>query len=101
MSHALFVQHKTRPGKRGAVEAVWRRHMKPAAAANAGHLAYFYCFGMDDDAICAFQHYASREAAQAFLETPAYAAYLEEVTPLLSGDPTVTVLDVRWSKAAD
>jgi hypothetical protein len=35
-----------------------------------------------------------------FLKKPEYAAYLEEVEPLLTGDPVVTVLDVQWSKPA-
>ena len=100
MSHALFIQHRTLPGKRPDVQAVWRRHMMPAIAANDGHEAYFYCFGTDPDAICAFQHYRNQDAAVAFLKTPAYAAYLEEVTPLLSGEPAITVLDVQWSKDA-
>jgi len=95
---ALFIRHTTRPGQREAVRRVWHKHMAPAIAANDGHEAYFYCFGADPDTICAFQQYRDRDAADAFLETPAYAAYLEEVTPLLSGEPEVTVLDVMWSK---
>jgi len=100
MTYALFIQHKTLPGRRDAVEEVWRRHMLPAIAANDGHEAYFYCFGAAPDTICAFQQYRDREAAAAFLETPAYAAYLDEVSPLLSGEPAVTVLDVQWSKGS-
>lgn len=98
MSYALFIQHKTLPGKRDAVQRVWRKHMMPAITANDGHEAYFYCFGSDPDTICAFQRYRDEEAAGAFLKTPAYAAYLDEVSPLLAGEPAVTVLDVMWSK---
>ena len=75
--------------------------MAPAIASNPGHTAYFYCF--DDsgpDSICAFQQYASVEASQEFLETEDYAAYLEEVEPLLSGPPQVTALTPVWSKGA-
>lgn len=39
--HALFVQHRTLPGKRSEVQEVWRRHMQPAIARNEGHFAYF------------------------------------------------------------
>lgn len=99
MSYALFIRHKTMPGKREAVRDVWRRHMMPAITANDGHQAYFYCYGNEPDSICAFQQYRDQDAAQAFLDTPAYLAYLQEVAPLLAGDPVVTVLDVQWSKS--
>ena len=46
----------------------------------------------------AFQVYRDQEAAGAFLNRAEYAAYLEEVEPMLTGDPAVTVLDVQWSK---
>ena len=97
--YALFIQHRTRPGRRDEVQAVWRRHMQPAIAANPGHLAYFYSFGAGKDEIYAFQHYRDAEAAEAFLKTPAYASYLAEVSPLLLGEPAVTVLDVQWTKS--
>jgi quinol monooxygenase YgiN len=96
---ALFIEHKTLPGKRDLVREVWERHMAPAISANPGHTAYFYCFDdADPDAISAFQEYASAEAAQAFLKTESYAAYLREVEGLLSGPPRVTSLSPVWSK---
>jgi quinol monooxygenase YgiN len=97
---ALFIRHKTLPGKRDQVRSVWEKHMAPAIAANPGHTAYFYCFDdSDPDAICAFQQYASPDAARDFLGTPSYAAYLKDVEPLLSGPPQVTTLTPVWSKS--
>ena len=100
MSHtALFIRHKTHPGKRDEVQAVWLKHMAPAIAANAGHTHYFYCFDdADPDSICAFQCYASPEAAEAFLGHPHYAVYLEAVAPLLVGPPEVSRLTPMWIK---
>lgn len=73
--------------------------MKPAVTANADHLAYFYCFDpAEPDVICAFQHYASPEAARAFLLTESYRAYLGEVESRLAGPPEVTTLTPRWVK---
>ncbi len=101
MTIALIIEHQTLPGRRDDVRRIWERHMAPAIAANPGHLAYSYCFDNNDpDRIHAFQHYASAEASRAFLETDAYAAYLEEVEPLLSGPPRVVSLTPMWSKAA-
>lgn len=98
-SLALIIKHKTQPGKRDEVRTVWERHMAPAVSANPGHLAYFYCFdNADPDAIVAFQQYVSAEAAGEFLKTDSYAAYLQEVEPLLSGPPQVTTLNPMWSK---
>ncbi|SDP39197.1 Quinol monooxygenase YgiN [Rhodoferax sp. OV413] len=96
---ALIIQHKTQPGRREEVRAVWERHMAPAIAANPGHTAYFYCFdNADPDSIYAFQQYASAEASRDFLKTSSYAAYLQEVEPLLVGPPQVTALTPIWSK---
>lgn len=98
-SLALIIKHKTQPGKRDEVRTVWERHMAPAVSANPGHLTYFYCFdNADPDAIVAFQQYVSAEAAGEFLKTDSYAAYLQEVEPLLSGPPQVTALTPMWSK---
>lgn len=98
-SLALIIKHKTQPGKRDEVRKVWERHMAPAVSANSGHLAYFYCFdNADPDAILAFQQYVSAEAAGEFLKTDDYAAYLQEVEPLLAGPPHVTTLTPMWSK---
>jgi quinol monooxygenase YgiN len=96
--YALFIQHKTKPGKRGDVQEVWQKHMQPTVTANRDHLAYFYCFGNDPDSICAFQIYSNQEAAAAFLTVPAYVSYNEEVKPLLEGEPVITSLHVEWSK---
>jgi quinol monooxygenase YgiN len=98
-SLALIIKPKTQPGKRDEVRKVWERHMAPAVSANPGHIAYFYCFdNADPDAIVAFQQYVSAEAAGEFLKTDSYAAYLQEVEPLLSGPPQVTALTPVWSK---
>jgi quinol monooxygenase YgiN len=98
---ALFIKHKTLPGKRDEVRRVWEKHMAPAISANPSHTAYFYCFdNSDPDAICAFQQYSSAEAAAEFLKTDSYLAYLQEVEPLLAGPPHVTSLTPMWSKGA-
>jgi quinol monooxygenase YgiN len=95
----VFIKHRTLPGKREEVRSVWEKHMAPAISANPGHTAYFYCFdNADQDVICAFQQYASADAAKAFLQTTSYRAYLAEVESLLSGPPEITSLAPMWSK---
>lgn len=98
---ALFIIHQTKPGQREAVKAVWMRHMAPAIQNNPGHLAYFYNFDNDNpDAICAFQVYASAQAAADFLQHPSYLAYLAESRDLLEHAPKVMSLSPQWAKAS-
>jgi quinol monooxygenase YgiN len=97
---ALFIQHRTKPGKRDDVEAIWRKHIKPTVAVN-DDVVDFYGFGEDPESICAFQKYPDREATTAFVKTPQYAGYYEEVSPLLLGEPIIAALDVQWSKWGD
>lgn len=96
---ALIIKHKTQPGKRDEVRAVWEKHMEPAVSRNPGHVAYFYCFdNSDQDSISAFQVYESVEASEQFLATESYAEYLRDVEPLLLGPPSVTSLTPVWAK---
>lgn len=96
---ALIIRHRTQPGKRDQVRAVWERHVRPAITANPDHLAYFYCFDdHDPDSIIAFQVYTDTEAANAFLATDRYGAYQQAVEPLLQGPPDVVGMTPVWSK---
>ena len=96
---AVFITHRTAPGARDQVRAVWERQMAPAVDGNAGHLAYFYCFDeLDADVLRVFQLYSDRSAAEAFLKLPAYAAYLNEVEPWLAGPPEVHSAAPKWKK---
>ncbi len=96
---AVLVSHRTRPGQRDAVRALWEQRMAPAVADHPGHLAYVYCLDeADPDRITAFQVYADADAAAGFLRTEAYTAYEREVAPLLVGPPEVRRLVPTWSK---
>ncbi|MFP7723623.1 putative quinol monooxygenase [Lysobacter sp. A3-1-A15] len=100
-STALFIIHKTKPGKREEVKKVWLRHMAPAIQDNSGHLAYFYTFDSNDpNSICAFQHYESEQAAKDFLSHPNYQAYLVESRELLEQEPRIMSLAPQWVKSA-
>ena len=97
--HALFITHRTQPGRREAVRDVWLQFMGPAVEANDGHLAYFYCFDAEDgDMLRVFQLYRDKAAADAFLDLPAYREYLIAVEGLLAGPPEVHAATPQWSK---
>lgn len=97
--HAIFIVHRTRPGQRDAVRAIWMKHMAPAIADNDGHLAYHYCFDNDDpDLIRVFQLYRDAEAAAAFLRHPNYTAYQQEVLELLIEPSEIHAAEPQWQK---
>ncbi len=101
-NHAVFLIHRTQPGRRDDVRAVWAEHMAPAIATNPDHLAYAYCVDhADDDVICVFQMYASAEAAGAFLEHENYRRYLAAVEPLLAAPPEFHAATPIWTKGLD
>jgi quinol monooxygenase YgiN len=96
----IFIEHRTLPGKRDAVFAIWKRHMAPAIAENPGHLDYFYGLAdQDPDTLLVFQRYRDHAAAAAFLQHPSYSAYQAEVERLLQGPPTVRSASIAWTKA--
>ncbi len=96
---ALLITHKTLPGKRDAVRQVWERHLKPNIASNPAHEAYFYCYDdKDPDVILAFQQYRDRVSPQDFVKAPWYADYIEEVMPLIAGEPEVRAITPVWAK---
>lgn len=90
---AVLITHRTKPGQRDTVRAIWHRHMAPAVQANDGHDAYFYCVDPAvPDVVCAFQVYRDAAASAAFLTTNAYRDYEHEVTPFLLGPLTSSSL---------
>jgi quinol monooxygenase YgiN len=96
---ALFVRHQALPGKRDDVRRVWEKHVKPRAAANPAHEAYFFCYDNDDaDVICVFQLYTDSAAAQEFLKGAWYAEYLKEVSQFVALRPQLTPASLMWAK---
>lgn len=98
---AIFVKHKSLPGKRDEVRRVWERYMQPQIAQNKAHEAYFYCYDdSDPDSISVYQQYSDHESSEAFLKNPNYAAYLREVGPLLAlaGGTEITKAIPVWVK---
>jgi quinol monooxygenase YgiN len=96
---ALFIRHQAKPGKRGDVRRVWEKYVKPRAAANPAHEAYYFCFDSEAaDVICVFHLYTNAEAMQNFLKGDWYADYLREVGEFVSVPPQITPADLIWTK---
>lgn len=96
---ALFIRHQAKPGQRDAVRRVWEKFVKPRAAANPAHEAYYFCYdGKDADVICVFQLYTSETAMHDFLKGAWYADYLKEVGEFVAVPPQLTPADLIWTK---
>ena len=97
----LFIRHEAKPGMRGEVQRVWEKYVKPRAAANPGHLAYYFCHdSADPNVICVFQLYASEAAMKEFLAGAWYPEYLAEIGALLASSPQITPAALIWKKDA-
>ncbi|MCE8004107.1 putative quinol monooxygenase [Billgrantia ethanolica] len=97
--NTLFITHKALPGKRDEVRRAWETHLAPSIQARQVHDAYFYCYDdSDPDTIRVFQRYAVGADPQAFMQGPAYDAYVAAVTPLLAHPPVIHAATVAWAK---
>ena len=73
---ALIVQHKSKPGQRDEMRAVWERFIKTNVLKNPGHLAYYFNYDQDDpDGVIAFQIFSNAQAKDEFLKS--YEEYLK------------------------
>jgi len=101
METALFVRHRARPGRRDDVRRVWEKYVKPRAAANPAHLAYYFCNdAADPDVVCVFQLYASGAAMQEFLAGAWYPDYLTEIAAVVAEPPQIMPASLVWAKPA-
>jgi len=97
---ALFIRHQAKPGKRDEVRRVWEKHVKPRAAANPAHEAYYFCYDRNDaDVICVFQLYTDLPAMQDFLKGAWYDDYLKEVGEFVAVAPQIAPADLIWAKS--
>jgi quinol monooxygenase YgiN len=96
---ALFIRHQAKPGRRDDVRRVWEMFVKPRAAANPGHEAYYFCYDdADPDTICVFQLYSGKEAMDAFLAGEWYPDYLKAVGEVVVAPPQISPASLVWQK---
>jgi quinol monooxygenase YgiN len=96
---ALFVRHQAKPGKRDDVRSVWEKYVKPRAATNPAHEAYYFCYDdQDPDVICVFQLYRDAAAMRDFLKGGWYPEYLNEVGQFVAQPPQLTSTELIWAK---
>ena len=96
---ALFIRHQAKPGQREELRRIWEEHVKPRAAANPEHEAYYFCYDhADPDVVSVFQLYRDEAAMQAFLGGDWYPAYLKEVSQVVAAPPQLSPASLVWDK---
>ncbi len=97
----IFLTHRTLPGKRQEVFALWDRVLRPAIAENADHLSYMYTFDVEDcDVIRVVQCYRTAQAATDFLKSAEYQSYARQVEALLAGPPELHTAAPVWTRSS-
>jgi quinol monooxygenase YgiN len=97
---ALFVRHRAKPGMREEVRRVWEKHVRPRAATNPNHLAYYFCYDDNDpDVVCVFQLFSHADATAEFLAGDWYPIYLAEVGAVVADPPHLTTATLVWAKS--
>ena len=86
----LIVKTRCQPGKRDEVRSLWEKHLQPHSKENTGQEVYVFSYdNNDEDVLYLFEIYSSMEAFGAASQQPWFGAYMQEVGPLLAGEPEV------------
>ena len=96
---ALFLTIKTQPGKRDEMIALWDKHLRDRAAANASQIGYVIARDMNDEnTVRITEIYADKAGFEANAGQPWFADYMAEVGPLLAGEPEFSMGLPHWIK---
>ena len=99
---ALFIQTRTKPGKRAELQALWEKHLKARAEANPAQEVYFFCTdNHDPDSLHLFELYSDPRQLEANANEAWFAEYMRQAEPLLAEPPTVAITTPNWAKGAD
>ena len=98
---ALFLKNKVQPGKRDEVYRLWAKHLQPRVETSAVQEVYFFCYDDNDpDTFYIFELYNDRAAMMQAGQAPWFAAYMQEVAPLLTGQVDFGMATPLWAKGA-
>lgn len=98
---ALFIRHKTKPGRRDEVRRVWEKYARDYVAVSNGQLTYYYCYDDNDpDTVVVFQLAADQASGQEFVKQPWFADYERETAALLAGPSEFRPATPQWVKGA-
>lgn len=95
----MIISTTVQPGKRDEVHALWLDHLGPLAEANNAQSTVVWCDDRADaDMFHLFEIYTDEQSLGENAQSPAFAAYMGAVMPLLAGEPIVRIANPRWVK---
>mgnify|MGYP001796104568 CR=1 FL=1 len=96
---AVFLTITTQPGQREVLVDLWDAHLRDRAAEDDSHVSYVFALDMmDPNMVHITEVYATQAAFEANSQSPWFAAYMEEVGPLLAGEPAFAMATPHWVK---
>jgi quinol monooxygenase YgiN len=100
---AMIVKTKTQPNQRVEALHLFEKHLAQRAQANDAQELVVWCADESDaDTFYLVEIYSSRDAfqanGQAGFQEGWFLAYMQEVQPLLAGEPTVIMATPQWAK---
>lgn len=97
---AVVVEVSAKDGKRDEVRALWNRHLRPQLErADSAQELYLLCEDASDpNKLLLIELYDDRSRMLANAEAPWFHAYMQEVAPLLDGQPRMSIGNPRWAK---
>ena len=96
---AVILSITTQPEQREVLVDLWDAHLRDRAAASEDHLSYILALDMmDPNRVHITEVFASQDAFEANSQAPWFAAYMEEVGPLLAGEPVFAMATPHWVK---
>lgn len=97
---AVVVEVSAKVGKRDEVRALWNKHLRPQLdLPDSAQELYLLCDDASDpNKLLLIELYDDPSRMRANAEAPWFRAYMEEVAPLLDGQPRMTMGNPRWAK---
>ena len=97
---AVLVRGRCQQGQRERVREAFERHLAPRAQSNAAQQIVVWCADQaDPDVFHLFEVYADEAAMDANARSEWFAIYMQEVAPLLAGQPEVSLAYPEWQKS--
>ncbi len=100
---AVVLEVKAQAGKRDELRARWDRHLRPQLeSADSAQELYLVCEDTDDpDKLLLIELYGDPRQMELNAATPWFAAYMQDVAPLLDGQPRMATGRPVWGKGVD
>ena len=99
---AMIITSKAASGKREELFELYTEHLAPRAEANDGQPVVVWSEDQHDpDTFYLFEIYRDAETLGANAQAQWFGEYMAAALPLMAGEPTVGMANLRWAKGID